>query len=227
MWQSSILRVKDIMVGRTDEKAYAKLLREKRIARSTVDYEKLAERGKVGKKVLVVSFYTPDYYEPMKRLRRSLAKFGLDFKMYERKERGDWYSHVRHKPAFIKERLDEFPDYEAVCWIDVDGEILSFPHLLFNVPTDLAFHWHNWHTPFGGTMLFKNTETSRELIDVWQKELDAEANKRQHEQRSMGRAIEKMDIPWTQLPMAYGALWRRGRPPAWCVIRLDRWGREK
>jgi hypothetical protein len=87
---------------------------------------------------LVVSYYTPAYKKYSIRLGRSLARFGIDHRIYEAPNRGSWVENCAQKAAFMVERMQEFD--QPLLWLDADAEV-QHPLALFDeISADFAIH---------------------------------------------------------------------------------------
>jgi hypothetical protein len=79
-------------------------------------------------KPVYVSYHTADYEAGAKRLRASLARFGLDHDVQHVEPSGSWDDCCRNRHAYINAMLDRHaPD--PVVWIDCDCSVLKRPTL--------------------------------------------------------------------------------------------------
>lgn len=155
----------------------------------------------------IITFYTPEYKNEAKELERTCAAFGLNFKAYEKPNKGSWVVNCTMKAEVIEEALKEFQT--GVVWVDADGRIRSFPYMFNNLKDfDFGCYWipNVWNKPNnaklkpwtrgnealnGSTLYFNNTEKSKKLLYDWKKE--SEANSTRWEQQSLQKVWEHHD----------------------------------
>lgn len=117
-----------------------------------------------------VSYFTNSLYERFSTpLRESLERLGLKCDIEASHDLGTPTANKNHKPAFILKKLEEHG--EDVVWLDVDSRAWTSPEILLQSPDcDLAgCFWHEWFC-YGGTLYFRNSRPSRELLDLWKAE---------------------------------------------------------
>jgi hypothetical protein len=113
----------------------------------------------------IVSYYTALYSEVAKNLVKSLNKFPeIDYTVEERPESGNWEKNTHYKAVFIHEKL---LGEQSVIWTDADSIIKQYPSLFDEIDCDVAFHWFKGEELISGTMYFKNTEKTFELLESW------------------------------------------------------------
>jgi len=215
---ASRMTYKDILLGRMDEAAYEKV-REA----NAIPPPDIIDRGEI----VYVTAFTPDYGPAMKRLADSLIQLGLPLVAFPMKPGKDWYENVRRKPIVLSEALEEAPNCEAVCWLDADGEMLKFPELLYNIPTDIAFHWLSFKEPIAAMIYVKNNAHGKKLLQSWRRILRRlPAKTHCPEQKALSKLMQR-GIEWAQLPWEYATLWNKRQPRMWAVFRHERWGRNE
>lgn len=142
-----------------------------------------------------VSFYTPDYIEPVSRLIESLHKHGLDYDIPKFPDTGEWIKNCALKPKFIYDMLYRYQDRPLV-WTDADSVVNSTPHL-FELPNtykdfDAAVCEYKWlrgrTETFSGTLWFNKTGRARRLVDIWAALQLASPS--EMDQRVLARAVE-------------------------------------
>jgi len=117
-------------------------------------------------KPLVISFYTDELYSRLaSRLARSCEAYGLGVEIEEREDLGSWVANCGQKPTFILGML-EFHDRD-VLWVDADAEFVSEPVGLDEQEGDLGLFITKWNLYMSGTLLFRNTVASREMLGGW------------------------------------------------------------
>ena len=124
----------------------------------------------------IIAYYTKDtYYKDLaESLTASCKKFNLDYIIQEIPNLGTWQKNTHYKPIFIHNMLKK--DVEAVVYVDVDAVFMENP-LRFNaIQKDIAIpildHVKHGKVKRGkellsGTLYFKNTIYSKQLINKW------------------------------------------------------------
>ena len=114
---------------------------------------------------LVVSFYTGGVYRHLAdRLAESCESYGLECEIEQREDLGSWVFNCGQKPTCILGML-EFYDRDLL-WVDADAEFVSEPGDL-DLDCDLGFHLTQNERHMSGTLLIRNTEASRVMLEAW------------------------------------------------------------
>jgi len=159
---------------------------------------------------LFVSFYTPGLYAgKAARLRLSLHRLGLEYRIDEVEDRGSWDANTKHKAEFILAMLEAHPGRNIV-WVDADAVVRAYPDLFFEMQGDVGVHYRNGKELLSGTMFFRNVPRVQALVKSWIKE--NAKTPQEWEQRTLQRVLTKP--------------WRFGRPrvkvvdlpPTYCQI---------
>lgn len=159
---------------------------------------------------LVISFYTPGgvYEEEMRRLRRSLVKWGLEHEIVELVSRGSWVNNCSMKGPFIRDKLMEVE--RPILWLDADAEVCGVPALLRGWECDLgAYTVRHYHS---GTVFINWTKMGRNLAALWSKKCTEEPG--QWDQRTLASASRELQ----KTGLVLGAL-----PQGYCKIFDRRW----
>ena len=112
----------------------------------------------------IISYYTPQYTEVANRLRESLERHRFDFFIKSIDDQGSWDKNTHYKPIFIKECLK---NEDAVIWTDADSVLRQEPLLFHELTCDIAFHRFKGQELLSGTVFFRNTPNTQELLDIW------------------------------------------------------------
>jgi len=228
MNQASMMNFEGMTLGRDDATwpKYQELLKQNVIPVPEESEEDLLAQHKV----LAVSFYTPDYAEPAKRLAGTLDKFKIPHDLVGiAGSKGDraWYTAEVQKASFLLKMLDKHPDYDTVVWLDSDGEMIRFPRLFWHIPAVLGFHYQAFKMPMDATVVVH--QRSRKVLESWVKvsQVALEEKWKCPSQTALNVVLERDDVEWVQLPRAYAVLWRwnDGRPTDWAVFMHERWNR--
>lgn len=131
------------------------------------------------------------------------------FKSYEMSSKGSWVHNCTMKADVVLQALNEFKC--GVVWTDADARFKAVP-TLFEQLNDYDFgcywipdvwnqsrnsHLRPWGSDrgnealAGGTMYFNNTQASRDLIQAWKEE--SQANPTRWEQQSLQKVWDKYD----------------------------------
>jgi hypothetical protein len=218
-----------IALGEKNRPRYEQQLKNRRVDVPTRSRDELLAQHRV----LVVSFFTPDYKDASERLARTLDGFEIPHDIVEvPKPPGDWkeswYSSETDKAEFLLKMLDKHEDYETLVWLDADGEMIRFPRLLWNIPTDLGLHYRAFKEPISSTVAVKRG--ARDLLEKWaiESKIACKAGLKCPSQKALKAVLHKNKVTWTQLPMAYALLWRwnsRDRAEKNGVFIHERWNR--
>lgn len=180
--------------------------------------------------MIFVACYTLDtaYEAEAKKLRASLEHHGLRHDIQGYESRGSWMANVHYIPIFCREMLRKHPG-ESIVYLDADCIVQRFPVLLFDLDqaegVDFAvYHLARpqpptmkrdpknryrqievphppWRELLDGTMYFRNTRESRDLVDQWIAQDEREPNK--FEQKVLEEMLPSADIKWSSLPAEY------------------------
>lgn len=131
------------------------------------------------------------------------------FKSYEMSSKGSWVHNCTMKADVVLQALNEFKC--GVVWTDADARFKAVP-ILFEQLNDYDFgcywipdvwnqsrnsHLRPWGSDrgnealAGGTIYFNNTQASRDLIQAWKEE--SQANPTRWEQQSLQKVWDKYD----------------------------------
>lgn len=130
--------------------------------------QKLKSRKDGTNDVLYISSFTADtpYEEEVKNLKASLDKFGLPYEILGMRNKGSWVKNTQMKPLVIKTAMDKHN--RDVVWLDADAVVKEDPVLFKTLKCDVAFHYlKEWNEKMTGTMYFKNSTSSREILNKW------------------------------------------------------------
>lgn len=133
------------------------------------------------KRPLITGCYTKNtkYENEIKRLEKSLIKFGLEYYFEGIENTGDWRKNVHEKVKFVRRCLDKFD--RDIIQMDSDCEILQFPEIFDNLKGyDLAIYrmpnevyYTNNERKVMPQMCnvsvgyFKNCKKVKEFVDQW------------------------------------------------------------
>lgn len=114
--------------------------------------------------MLVCCFHTGGPYAvEAERLRASLQRLGLEYRIDEVPSRGSWDRNILITPEYIRDVMRETDG--PVLYVDADAEFHSGPE--FEGGYDLAVHYLNGHELLDGTMWVANNAVSRDVVDQW------------------------------------------------------------
>lgn len=134
------------------------------------------------KRPLITGCYTKDtkYEDEIKRLEKSLIKFGLEYYFEGIENTGDWRKNCHQKVRFVQRCLDKF-DCDIIQ-MDSDCEVLKFPELFeqlqeydigAHVTPSEDFHLKKWHTATDlhnvSVLYLKNNTKVKKLVEAWVK----------------------------------------------------------
>lgn len=146
-----------------------------------------------------ISYYTYKYKNEAAKLKQSLEALGLQYHVAGIEDQGSWDANTHYKPIFIKQQIQ---NQNAVVWLDADCMVLQHPQLFFELDCDVAFHRFKGKELLSGTVFFKNTARTIELLDKWigiNKE-----NPDVFDQKNLDQALKSMtDISIIELPPEY------------------------
>lgn len=128
----------------------------------------------------IVSWYTLNtVYEEIinNNLLPSLDKLNLISKIYAVPSTGNWIKNTRLKSQITKRALEEINN--DIVILDADCKVHEYPNLFDNIPLEydigcFYLDWKSWYRHSinkkelcSGTLFFRNTETTKKLIDRW------------------------------------------------------------
>ena len=170
----------------------------------------------------IICFYTGHYAWDAEQLTKSLNKTGWkDFCVENREPLGNWETNTQYKAPFI---LEKIKNEDSVVWTDADSRMKQYPSLLEELKCDVAFNYMPLEKESffklpkhailtneiveqegflqSGTMYFKNTEKTIELLHKWI-ELNNKDNQ-QWDQWTLQMAVHMIpDINVYSLPPEY------------------------
>ena len=129
-------------------------------------------------KFVVVTYYTKNtsYEIEVNRLIESLNQFDVDHDIRAIQSFGSWQKNTMFKAEFIADMLKQHSS-QPIVWLDVDSILMRYPALFEMIDTDAAFYYRTNgglaprlpdHVELlSGTMYFKPTDASKDLIDMW------------------------------------------------------------
>ena len=112
--------------------------------------------------------YTPNtpYEAQVEVLKKSLDKFGYDYKIYPIENTGKWIDNCKQNARIILKALQEYKD--DVLYLDADAEVLKPLTIFKGLDCDIACHVIDYETRLqlcsGTTWVGKN---STHLIEQW------------------------------------------------------------
>jgi len=147
-------------------------------------------------KPIVVSYYTvgTGYEEEAKRLLKSVGKFSLDYYIQGIPSRGSWISNVQHKPTFLREMIERFPD-RTLLMVDADAEFLKYPTLLCDFhQADIGIHYRQRDGTrrelLSGTIFMRPCPVVNNVLKAWEDE--CKANPSEWDQRALSRVLKRV-----------------------------------
>ena len=118
---------------------------------------------------IVVSFYTvgTGYESEAREMEATARAFGLVTDVRPVPNLGDWVHNCAMKPAFIRDRMQDYPG-KPIVWLDADARVRQKPELfdaMANV--DLACHYRHGVELLSGTLYLGATPGAKVLVDAW------------------------------------------------------------
>lgn len=113
---------------------------------------------------MIISYYTDNYSKEARNLIKSLQAFDLPHLVQNIDDRGGWDKNTHYKPIFI---LNELMKHEYVVWTDADSVFKQDPVLFKELTCDVAFHRFKGSELLSGTVFFKNTPRTIQLLCEW------------------------------------------------------------
>ena len=157
--------------------------------------------------MLVVSFYTPDYFGHAKRLTASCKRLGYRYWIEPVESSGSWVKNCSTKSAFILSAL--ISTGKSVLWLDADAEIKRPLDYIEDLQKDTDFAI--WHSKRGspklrfrsGTVFLNYTPAALDLAMEWTRR--CEENEEMWDQECLFRAWHNRDfeIRTEFLPQTY------------------------
>ena len=143
-------------------------------------------------KFLVVSFYTPSYYDEAVGLIETLYKFDLEHEVQSVPDLGTWEMNCNFKSQFIREKLESNPD-RSIVWLDADARVMKKPQMFWEMAEedlcDFGAHARRGEGLLSGTLYFANNPTVHEFVDRWVNL--CEKNPTRWDQKNLTVAYEK------------------------------------
>jgi hypothetical protein len=121
--------------------------------------------------VIYVTFWTPDYINPVTFLKRSAQKHGVNLVDRPIKYGRSWREVVRKKPRFIFKMMEKFSNTKFIVWIDADSIFVRPPKIFHPRGADVGFR--PWQRPKGviepvaSVLSFHNTHETRIEVNRW------------------------------------------------------------
>lgn len=103
------------------------------------------------------------YAVEAERLRASLQRLGLEYRIDEVQSRGSWDRNILITPEYIRDVMRETKG--PVLYVDADAEFHSVPE--FDRGYDIAVHYLNGRELLDGTLWLANNPISRDVVDQW------------------------------------------------------------
>ena len=114
--------------------------------------------------MIVCCFHTGGAYKAeAERLRESLQRLGLKYRIDEVPSRGSWDRNILITPEYIRDVMAETDG--PVLYVDADAEFHSVPE--FDRGYDVQVHYLQGRELLGGTLWLANNDISRDLVDQW------------------------------------------------------------
>lgn len=149
----------------------------------------------------LVTFSTGAKYDGFaKALLASAAAVGLEGKCYSMPDCGGWGPNVNQKPEVLLAAFEELKD--DLLYVDADALIVEYPALLKGCDRDVAAFFTDHERPTGGTLYFRNTPKSMEILKAWRKEIKG-APESADDFINLAEACRRCGVKPMHLPPAY------------------------
>jgi len=145
---------------------------------------------------VICCFFTDTYFDHAMSLKSSLDDFGLNYYFKRVADAGYWEANTRIKPHFVLECLERFPQKD-VLYLDADAMVKKPLDYFNHIDADVAFYKTKGlpgmsHDYLAGTMFFKNTPATRQLVEQWIAE-QVDGKRTQVDQDSLDEAMNKLE----------------------------------
>lgn len=153
-----------------------------------------------------VSYFTKEYSDASKFLRKSLDNFDVGYDVLEVNDLGSWDANTHYKPDFLIDMYHNSP--KDMVYIDADAELVDSPDLFDFLNCDISF-WKVSTNRGGyissGTLYLKKNKKVLSLLDEWSKQ--CKENQNQWEQLKLTNVVKNIpDLNIQLLPMSYCAI---------------------
>jgi hypothetical protein len=136
------------------------------------------------------------YAVEAERLRASLQRLGLDYRIDELPSRGSWDRNILITPEYVRDMLRETKG--PILYVDADAEFHSVPE--FDRGYDLQVHYLRGRELLNGTLWLAYNPATLDLVDQWCKEVRVG----EWEQVTLQRILERRtDVRVKRLDPAY------------------------
>lgn len=162
-------------------------------------------------KVQVVAFYTIDtpYETEVQHLINSLQKRGIDYEIFPVSNKGTWVQNCGQKPTVISMALRATS--QDILYVDADAVIEGDISYFDTLDADIGFHRLNGKELLSGTIFFRNTQKTRELVLLW--EMAQKETPKEWDQKVLDRVLathgEKLGIVIANIPERYCKIFDR------------------
>lgn len=175
-----------------------------------------------------VAFHTGGFYAEVynKYLKPSSIKHGVSVLCKEFQNMHSWHHNTRIKAKFLLSCLEEDPS--DVAYLDVDSEIMQYPRLLEEIPSDydIAVHYLDWFRHwrnetgrperelYNPVMVLRNNDKVKSMLVRW---IEENEKLPYYEQRVLDDVLKSMpEIRVFDLPVSYACpAGRDGKIPAY------------
>jgi len=162
---------------------------------------------------VVVAYFTKNtsYETYVQKLIQSLNVFRLPYEITPIEDKGGWHPNMQHKPTFILEMLEKYPN-RSVVYVDADAVFFRYPeyfnYLDTQVTDEVAVHvldhtkYARKHQPpelLSGTIYFRNTQKSSIIVREWIAE--CKKDPMLWDQRALATVLKR--YPFHNLPEEY------------------------
>ena len=153
----------------------------------------------------VVAYFSPAYKDEADRLIDSLRPWGLKREIVPIPGFGSWINNVRYKPTFLLEMLDKVEG--PLLYLDADATVDRYPSLFDGMEGDIAVHLRNGRELLSGTIYLNNTDATRSLLKLWERECKDNPDK--WDQRCLQTVLGNNQFIVRDLPPEYCAIFDR------------------